>query len=550
MLKIAVYLSLFAISLFGQITQITTNTKPQGYPDIYETKIVWQDYRNSNADIYLYDFREKKLSQITSNKSYQGKPVIYGNLIAYESMENNQNILYLYDISTKKKTAVTYTITNGYALYKNYLVWAENSAIYIYDTNDKTIKEIIPKTSQNWNENPDIWEDKIVWDTGTAVYLYDMRTKIKQKISNASQGHPKIHNNKIVWQHKVKIGNDMVWNIFLYDIEKQTTYQITKNPYNCKSPDIYNDKIVWHANKNGNLDIFLYDIPTKKITQITYNKADQAFPKIYKNSIVWEDERAGISNTDIYLHRLESDNSSPKTISFSTPYMNTSSSYRTYTKIFNTNSCEVNVRALVFDTKGNFSSKEIDIAWNIKPYASKVIYAKDIANKASSKGINLSTSFGTTFIYYCKNEDIDANKIFTQVVQKSPYGQRVMPVYNNQASIRGKGKLIIPHIYKNSSQKHSDYRAFITLLNKSEKDIKATIKAYSKTAKLYQTSYTLPKKSVKFIKTEDLYPKLKAPYGEVLSLIIEINDNIEDIIPVMVQKTPSGPRVLEVYKRK
>lgn len=543
------FLSIFlASSLLGQITQITSDISNQIAPDIYENRIVWQDYRNKNSDIYLYNLSTKELSRITWDKNYQSNPKIYGNVIVYASTENSKNSLYFYNIVSKTKTLITNKITNGYAIYKNLIVWAENSALYLYDIYQKSVQTIIPKSSDNWTENPDIWEDKIVWDDGKAVYLYDIKTRTKQKISNASQGRPKIHNNKIVWQNRVKIGDKMVWNIFLYDMEKEKTVQITKNPYNCKNPDIYENKIVWHSYKNGNLDIFLYDIPSKKISQITYNKADQGFATIYKNKIVWEDERAG--NTDIYLSVLDFSNSSPKTAEFSTPYMNVSSSYRTYTKIFNLNSCSVNVKAYLFDTNGNFTDSPIEIAWNIKPYSSKVIYAKDIKNKASKKGVLLKDSFGATLIYYCPSQDIEANKIFTQVVQKSPYGQRVMPVYFNQESIKGKGKLIIPHIYKDSSKKHSNYRAFITLLNKGDKEISAKIKAYSKTAKLYQTSYSIPPKSLKFIKTEDLYPKLKAPYGEILSLIIEINDNIEDIIPATVQKTPNGPRVLEVYKRK
>src|SRR3972149_7324295 len=36
-------------------TQITPNTSVQVYPDIYENKVVYQDSRNFNSDIYLYD---------------------------------------------------------------------------------------------------------------------------------------------------------------------------------------------------------------------------------------------------------------------------------------------------------------------------------------------------------------------------------------------------------------------------------------------------------------------------------------------------------------
>ena len=46
---------IFTVNGVAEESRITTNTKDQLYPSIYGTRIVWEDYRNGNSDIYMYD---------------------------------------------------------------------------------------------------------------------------------------------------------------------------------------------------------------------------------------------------------------------------------------------------------------------------------------------------------------------------------------------------------------------------------------------------------------------------------------------------------------
>ena len=54
---------------------IVSNESEQGSPAIYGNRIVWEDYRNGNWDIYMYDLSTKKETQITTNISDSEAPV-------------------------------------------------------------------------------------------------------------------------------------------------------------------------------------------------------------------------------------------------------------------------------------------------------------------------------------------------------------------------------------------------------------------------------------------------------------------------------------------
>src|SRR5574344_1792401 len=61
-------------------TRITTNPSNSLNPDVYGNTIVWQDDRNGNYDIYMYDISTKKEIH-TTDKSNQISPDIYGNKV-------------------------------------------------------------------------------------------------------------------------------------------------------------------------------------------------------------------------------------------------------------------------------------------------------------------------------------------------------------------------------------------------------------------------------------------------------------------------------------
>ncbi|MBU7040730.1 MAG: hypothetical protein HXS45_07955, partial [Theionarchaea archaeon] len=60
-------------------------------PTLYGSTIVWEDYRNKNADIYGYDLGELEEFPISVNALSQKHPDVFGNIVVWED-ERNENL--------------------------------------------------------------------------------------------------------------------------------------------------------------------------------------------------------------------------------------------------------------------------------------------------------------------------------------------------------------------------------------------------------------------------------------------------------------------------
>ena len=181
-------------------TRITNNTSNQHSPAIYGDRIVWEDNRNGNADIYMYEISTRKETQTTTNESEQWIPDIYGNRIVWEDTRNEGKDIYMYDLSTKKETRITTD---------SLLPW--NPSIY----GDKVV----------WTENP---RDENYEDYDYDIYMYDLSTSKEKRITtegSSSPRYPAIYGNRIVWtDDRNGYGNS---DIYMYDLY---THKETKSP--------------------------------------------------------------------------------------------------------------------------------------------------------------------------------------------------------------------------------------------------------------------------------------------------------------------------------
>ncbi len=251
----------------------------------------------------------------------------------------------------------------------------------------------------------------------------------------------------------------------------------------------------------------------------------------------------------------ENSTEKPPVIRHTIPYLNMDDNYQTFIKVFNKGECEVVGKVIVYGDNGAHNDKEsmFPIIVSLKPKQSQIVFAKSIKEIAQNMGIYLPDAFGMDIFYSCKGGKVlKRDKIFTLVLQKSPEGQRVVPVYRNfdEISPKGSGEMVIPHIFHEEYSNIGGFKFFIKILNTSYKNVMVTIKAYNNAGEEYRTNWTLDAKKATLIRGKELYNALGVPYNRSLALVIEVPNDIESLYPMAVQKTYDGPRVLKVYKIK
>lgn len=307
----------------GTETRITTS-ELASHPDIYDNRIVWQDFRNGNYDIYMYDLSTSKETRITANESNQIYPAIYGDRIVWQDDRNGQYDIYMYDISTSTEIRIsTYesdqdhpgTYGNRHPdIYGERIVWDDYRNglpdIYMYDLS--TSKETQITTHESNQEFPAIYGDRVVWQDyrkGVSdMYMYDLSISKETQINSNGKAtfFPEIYGNRIMLINYHNGSGDR--DIYMYDLSTSRETQIT-NSGSADSPAIYSDKIVWEDKRTGNWDIYIYNLATSKETQITNDESNQESPAIYDNRIVWQDRRKG--GSDIYICTISKEKTKP-----------------------------------------------------------------------------------------------------------------------------------------------------------------------------------------------------------------------------------------------
>ncbi|MBI5663868.1 MAG: thrombospondin type 3 repeat-containing protein [Nitrospirae bacterium] len=249
----------------GVETRITSNNTTQYSPAISGNRMVWQDNRNGNDDIYMYDISTGLETRITSDTNAQFSPAISGNRIVWQDNRNGNSDIYMYDISTGLQTRITSDTASPYspAISGNRIVWQDHR------------------------------------DSHYDIYLYDISTRVETRITSNTTNYPSypaISGNRIVWEDHRNVNAD----IYMYDISTGLETRITSNTETQSNSAISGNRIVWQDHRNGHFDIYMYDISSGLETRITSNTNYQAYPAISGNHIVWNDYRNG--NFDIYMY--------------------------------------------------------------------------------------------------------------------------------------------------------------------------------------------------------------------------------------------------------
>jgi beta propeller repeat protein len=343
-------------------TQITNDESDQIDPAIYGDKIVWQDERNGNSEIYMSDLSTSTETRITTSDSDQIKPAVWGDRAVWQDARNGNWDIYMCDLLTRKETQITDESSDQVnpSIYKDRIVWQDyrngNWDIYLYDLSKQ--KETQITDNQSDQTEPVIYGDRIVWQderNGKEIYLYELSTsrmlfnffwnnqnldpfsifsssnkvKVQKMIKSLTSRETSIttfeseeyepvaiYGNKVVWADRRGSNMDYPYmfnpGVYVYDLSTSTETLITSGFISdepCLLPAIYGKRIVWQDGRSGNSNIYLYDISTSTETLITTDESKQEMPSLCDDRIVWQDYRNG--NSDIYMCTLTQTNAKP-----------------------------------------------------------------------------------------------------------------------------------------------------------------------------------------------------------------------------------------------
>lgn len=94
------------INMWQPEIRLTTNPANEINPKIYGDIIVYQDDRNGNWDIYMYNLTSKVETQITNNAASQEFPAISGNVIVWQDNRNGHWGIYMYNLTSQTEQTV------------------------------------------------------------------------------------------------------------------------------------------------------------------------------------------------------------------------------------------------------------------------------------------------------------------------------------------------------------------------------------------------------------------------------------------------------------
>lgn len=312
--------------------QITSNPFDQILPAVSGHRIVWQDRRSGNWDVYLYDTRNGEVRPIANTAADEVLPDIDGERVVWHELTDDvfptlPSVRYSYLNVRNLTTGMTARIaTTTYdpghvrnqaaSISAHRVAWTQHEVGGTRNPNVRvhnlltgiTTRISASSASQHWAS---ISGGRVVWGDarfhathpGAALLSLDLDTGVESLLVKGRHAqYPHVDGERVVWQeYHPDLGGTLIHLLELSTSVEQVLAGSASNP--AFLPVVWNDWVVWQQHQTGGLQ--LHNLRTRETRRLVSNPSRQQQADIADGHVVWQDNRNG--NWDIYTLSLQMD---------------------------------------------------------------------------------------------------------------------------------------------------------------------------------------------------------------------------------------------------